>query len=547
MASLPQTHVGLPSADEALDLLPAAVLLLDAASTVTFANLEACKLLGCSAAPGVPWAELMALCGVSDAQVSPHRRSTVEGEDIRLSDGRILRTQVRTLTGGAAAVTLEDISLLMREAERARADLLTGLANRFAFHAELASLVDAAHPLCIFLLDLDRFKNINDTLGHGIGDALLRKVGERLTSVSKSGDIVARLGGDEFALLRPGAVSLQEAETLAGRIVDLIGRTYALEGHMLNVGASVGVALSSDHRLSGDVLMKNADLALYASKAEGRGRFSFFKPEMDARMQARRDIELDLRRAFALKQFELVYQPQIDLDSRRIDGFEALLRWRNSKGETISPAAFIPIAEETGLIVAIGEWALRTACETVARWDTTASVAVNLSPIQFRSSRLVQTVVSALANSGLAPGRLELEITEGALIDDTEAVVRTLQSLRGLGVKVSMDDFGTGYSSLSYLQKFPFDKIKIDQSFVREMQHNEEAAAIVHAIAKLGASLGMKTTAEGVETEDQLAAIRAEGCNQVQGYLTGRPMSAEDACSLVKDQAIIMKEASDNG
>ncbi|WP_296311272.1 GGDEF domain-containing phosphodiesterase [Pseudomonas sp.] len=517
-----------------MNLLPAAVLLTDATERVTFVNREACALLGCSATPLMPWKQLMTLCGVSGGQARSGEQAITNIENLRLSDGRVLRSRARDLQNGGLVVTLEDISLLMRETERARADLVTGLANRFAFHAELSSLVEESRPLAIFMLDLDRFKNINDTLGHGMGDVLLRKVGERLGSVSQAGDIVARLGGDEFALLRPGIVPLEVAETLARRIVDLVGRTYALDGQMLNVGASVGVALSSDRRESADVLMKNADLALYSSKADGRGRYSFFQPEMDARMQARREIELELRRALALKQFELVYQPQIDLESQCVVGFEALLRWRNSKGETISPAAFIPIAEETGLIVPIGEWALRTACQTAAGWDTKASVAVNLSPVQFRSSQLVQTVVSALANSGLSPDRLELEITEGALIDDTEAVVKTLQSLRKLGVKVSMDDFGTGYSSLSYLQKFPFDKIKIDQSFVREMQHNEEAAAIVHAVAKLGASLGMKTTAEGVETEDQLAAIRAEGCDQVQGYLTGRPMSAEDACELTR-------------
>jgi diguanylate cyclase (GGDEF)-like protein len=382
-------------------------------------------------------------------------------------------------------------------------------------------------------VDLDRFKIVNDSLGHPIGDALLRKVSERLLGLAAEGDTVARLGGDEFVIIKPGLTDVADAEALAGRVVDLVGRAYALEGHMLNIGASVGIAMSPANGCGADALLKNADLALYSAKAEGRGRFRFFEPEMDARMQARRAIELDLRRALALKEFALEYQPQIDLQNQELVGFEALLRWRSAARGTVSPASFIPIAEEIGLIVPIGEWVLRTACMEAARWSRPLAVAVNLSPLQFRSANLVATVVSALANSGLDPSRLELEITEGALMEDTDDVVTTLKRMRNLGVRVSMDDFGTGYSSLSYLQKFPFDKIKIDQSFVREMSHNEEAAAIVRAVARLGASLGMTTTAEGVETEEQLAAIRAEGCSQVQGYLTGRPMSGEGAAALV--------------
>jgi EAL domain-containing protein (putative c-di-GMP-specific phosphodiesterase class I) len=281
------------------------------------------------------------------------------------------------------------------------------------------------------------------------------------------------------------------------------------------------------------VLLRNADLALYRAKADGRGRFRFFEPSMDARMQARRALELDLRRALALKQFHLAYQPQICLSTGAVVGCEALLRWSSPTRGAVSPAEFIPIAEETGLIVAIGEWVLRTATHDAARWAQPVSVAVNLSPLQFRSQTLVDTVLSALANAGLPATRLEIEITEGALMEETQAVVTILRSLRDLGVRVSMDDFGTGYSSLAYLQKFPFDKIKIDQSFVRAMGDNAEAGAIVRAVAALGASLGMKTTAEGVETPEQLAAIRAEGCTEVQGYLTGRPMADADIAALL--------------
>ncbi len=409
---------------------------------------------------------------------------------------------------------------------------MTNLANRFAYQDALDAFLVTGTPVAVFLLDLDRFKNVNDTLGHAIGDLLLRKVADRLESLAGDGCVVARLGGDEFVLLVPSITQLAQTETLAARIVDLIGRAYAIEGHMINVGASVGVALGPIHGETAGVLMKNAELALYSSKADGRGRFSSFAPAMGARMQARRGIELNLRRALALRQFELFYQPQIDLETQAIVGFEALVRWHMNDGSSISPSTFIPIAEETGLIIPIGEWVMRTACAAAAGWRCDASVAVNISPVQFRSG-LVEMVVSALAHAGLAPSRLELEITEGALLDDTEAVLSILQHLRRLGVKVSMDDFGTGYSSLRYLQKFPFDKIKIDQSFVREMEHNEEAVAIVRAVATLGASLGIQTTAEGVETERQLAAIRAEGCSQVQGYLTGKPMPLSQVHALL--------------
>jgi predicted signal transduction protein with EAL and GGDEF domain len=334
-------------------------------------------------------------------------------------------------------------------------------------------------------------------------------------------------------MLRPGCASADEAEAIAARIVDLSGRTYVLEGHMLNIGASVGVALAPADGSDADTLLKHADLALYGAKSAGRGRFSFFEPSMDARMQERRALEIDLRRALALKEFELVYQPQIGLSSDTIVGFEALIRWNNPRRGVVSPADFIPIAEETGLIVQIGEWVLRTACREAAGWSRPVSIAVNLSPLQFRSAQLLETVTSAIAHAGLDPQRLELEITEGVLMDDTDRVVTMLHSLRSLGVRVSMDDFGTGYSSLSYLQKFPFDKIKIDQSFVRGMKDNPECGAIVRAVASIGASLGMKTTAEGVETQEQLDAIRAEGCCEVQGYWTGRPMPASDAGALL--------------
>ncbi|SFS11845.1 putative bifunctional diguanylate cyclase/phosphodiesterase [Sphingomonas jatrophae] len=528
----------------ALVELATPVLLVDRDGFVEFANRQVCAMLGCSAAPLLRLDDLLASCGVDGRPALPSAATPEKMAQLRLSDGRAVNAEARYLPNGGAALSLNDVSAFVREAERARVDPLTGLANRVGLHGALADMLAAGLPVAVFCIDLDRFKSVNDTLGHPIGDALLRRVAERLVTIAGPGDVVARVGGDEFTMLRPGDASPTAISETAERIVDLVGRTYVLEGHMLNVGASVGVTLAPTDGSDGDTLLKNGDLALYRAKAEGRGRFRFFEADMDAQMQARRAIELDLRRALALKEFELVYQPQVDLSTQAVVGFEALLRWRNARRGLISPAEFIPIAEDTGLIVSIGEWVLRTACREAASWSHPAEVAVNLSPIQFRDHKLVQTVISALAHSGLEPGRLELEITESALMDETDTVVATLKTLRGLGVRISMDDFGTGYSSLSYLQKFPFDKIKIDQSFVRGMGDNAEAGAIVRAVARLGTSLGMKTTAEGVETQEQLDAIRAEGCSHVQGYLTGRPMSGADAAALLASRgAKIGKEA----
>jgi diguanylate cyclase (GGDEF)-like protein len=516
---------------EAADQLACGMLVIDPGGRVDFVNREAQAILGCATSPEAQLDDLLAVCGIRGWSSLSGAVAEGQNAQVGLSDGRTIRLTMRGRPCGGAVLTLHDISSLVDEAELARLDPLTGLANRAKLNAALSSWLAAGESLAVFSLDLDRFKFVNDTLGHQVGDALLRKVARRLSSLGNGREVIARAGGDEFVILRRDVTGGADAAAFAERVVDLIGRAYALEGHMVNVGASVGFALSADHGNEPSLLLKYADLALYSAKAEGRGRYRAFQPEMDARMQARRAIELELRRALALKEFELVYQPQIELGSNALVGFEALLRWNNAERGTVSPAAFIPIAEETGLIVPIGEWVLRTACHAAASWDQPVSVAVNLSPLQFRSANLAATVTSALASARLEPQRLELEITEGALLDDTDEVIATLKRLRALGVRVSMDDFGTGYSSLSYLQKFPFDKIKIDQSFVRDMSSNEEASAIVRAIARLGASLGITTTAEGVETQEQLDAILAEGCTHVQGYLTGRPMNAGEAAA----------------
>ena len=541
-----------PSFEAALAEMAVPLLLLDAAGTITFANACAAALLACPAPAGLPLSALLAACGGAEPEGGALPEALRAARPVRsrltLGGDRLVEAALAPLSSGGFALTFEDVTEQSRGAALARQEPLTGLCNRVGLHDRLdAALAEADRtgaPLAVLMLDLDRFKAVNDTLGHPVGDALLRKVAERLRKATRSGDVVARLGGDEFAIIQggpySGAEQPQAAEALARRLVDLVGRTYVVDGHMLNVGVSVGVALSPVDGRDADDLLKHADLALYRAKAEGRGTYRFFEPAMNAQMQARRSLEIDLRRALALKQFDLAFQPQIQLETGQVVGFEALLRWNHPERGPVSPALFIPLAEEIGLIVGIGEWALRTACREAASWTKPASIAVNLSPVQFRGGRLVETVMHVLAQTGLDPARLELEITEGALLENTDGVLDVLNGLRALGVKISMDDFGTGYSSLSYLQKFPFDKIKIDQSFVRGMEGNAECGAIVRAIARLGASLGMRTTAEGVETASQLDAIRAEGCTEVQGYLTGRPMPAAQAAALLTPSPVAL-------
>ncbi|HZF42696.1 MAG TPA: EAL domain-containing protein [Sphingomonadaceae bacterium] len=456
---------------------------------------------------------------------------------LRLADERLLDCTLRPLSSGGFVLGLDDVTALVRDAELARCDPLTGLPNRSSLRRQLAErLADARRTkqsVAVLYVDLDRFKAVNDSLGHPVGDALLRKVADRFRSALREGDLVARPGGDEFVVIQSGARQPEAAEGLAIRLVDLISRAYAVDGHILHVGASVGIALSPDDGHDPDVLFKNADLALYRAKAEGRSCYRFFEADMNERMQARRTMEIDLRRALAFKELRLEYQPQIDLGTGSIVGFEALIRWQHPVRGRVSPADFVLLAEEIGVIVPIGEWVLRTACKQAAAWETPAKISVNLSPVQFRSGKLVETVVSALAYSGLPACRLELELTEGALIEDGDLVLNALSQLRMLGVHIALDDFGTGYSSLSYLQKFPFDKVKIDQSFIRGLDGHPDMRAIVRAIISLASILGMKTTAEGVETQAELECVRAEGCSEVQGYLTGRPQSAEAAAALL--------------
>jgi len=453
---------------------------------------------------------------------------------------RTVQIEIHPVPDGSWAVVCEDVS--SRKASEARADQmarldpLTGLPNRLLLGERLgealARMQRSGEACAVLLIDLDRFKPVNDTLGHPIGDALLVKVADRLRSTVRSGDTVARIGGDEFVILQTGLHDPADTQALARRLVDLVGRTYMVEGHLLTIGASVGVAMAPADGDTAGALLKNVDLALYRAKLDGRGTYRFFEPEMDARMQARRRLELDMRQALARREFELHYQPQMQLDGDRLIGCEALIRWRHPERGMVLPLDFIPLAEEIGLIVPIGEWVIRQACRDAVAWPDGMSVAVNVSPAQFKSDRLVETIMSALANSGLSAKRLEIEITEGVLLEESEKTLRTLHRLRGLGVRVSMDDFGTGYSSLSYLRSFPFDKIKIDRSFVRDLSSKPDGDAIIRAIAGLGKSLGMITVAEGVETSEQLQRIRDEGCTDVQGYFISRPVPADDLPAL---------------
>jgi diguanylate cyclase (GGDEF)-like protein/PAS domain S-box-containing protein len=419
-------------------------------------------------------------------------------------------------------------------------DALTGLPNRVLFHQRLGEALSRIRrgggSLAVLCLDLDQFKSVNDTLGHPVGDALLKTVAQRLDHCVRDTDMVARLGGDEFAIILPTIDGPHDAEQTASKVIDVLGQPYEIQGHEVVVGASIGIAIAPGDGDAADALLRNADMALYRAKGDGRGRFNFFEPEMDRRIQLRRTLELDLRKAFQNGEFELYYQPLINLDSGEVSGFEALLRWRHPERGMVPPAEFIPLAEEIGLITPLGEWVLRTACAEAMTWPAHVKVAVNLSPVQFKSRNLVQAVLTALAYSRLPATRLELEITESVLLGETEANLAMLHQLRGLGVHISMDDFGTGYSSLSYLRSFPFDKIKIDQSFVRELAERPDCMAIIRAVVGLGTSLGIATTAEGVETPEQLERLRAEGCTEVQGFLFSPPRRASDVAKLLADQ-----------
>ena len=460
----------------------------------------------------------------------------------QMADGRwVLVNENRTGDGGTVILYTDITELKRREREiqyLAEHDGLTGLYNRVAFQRAAEAAIKSAKSrgslAAIFFLDLDYFKNINDTLGHMAGDEIIRVVSRRLLDCAQDIDTAARFGGDEFGLVVADAASPEVVAVLASRILDTIKMPVDYQGRQITPSCSIGIALSPADGECIDELMKNADLALYRSKAEGRGTFSFFEKHMDAAARARRAIEIDLRNAVDNKELELHYQPQIDAFTEEVVGFEALVRWRHAGRGLVSPVDFIPVAEETGLIAQIGEWVLRKACEDALSWPDSVNIAVNLSLVQFKNARIVDLVASILEETGLPASRLELEITKSVLLNDKDDHLIILRGLKDLGIKISMDDFGTGYSCLGTLRSFPFDKIKVDRSFVSDLETNPDAGAIVHAVLGLGHSLGMMTCAEGVETQEQLSFLRSEGCSEIQGYFYSKPKPLDQIAKMIQ-------------
>jgi diguanylate cyclase (GGDEF)-like protein len=465
------------------------------------------------------------------------------GKITNLPDGRVISIVNVPIADGGWVATHEDITERLRAEERikhlAHYDALTNLPNRVTFYEQVESALShlrRSESVAVLSLDLDHFKSVNDTLGHPVGDLLLQAAADRMRSCIRSEDIVARLGGDEFAIVQVSSGQAPDVTTLAARVIEAVGAPYDLNGHQVIVGVSVGIAMAPSDGDKPDQLMKNADLALYRAKADGGSVYRFFELEMDARMQARRALELDLHKAIVNGEFELYYQPVIDVKTGQITCCEALVRWHHPERGMILPLEFIPVAEATGVIVPLGEWVLRQACAEAAAWPKHVAVAVNVSPAQFKSRNLVPTVVNALATSGLPAERLELEITELVLMQETEGAIGILQQFHALGIRVAMDDFGTGYSSLGYLRSFPFDRIKIDQSFIHDLSTKEDSIAIIRAVVGLSSSLGIRTTAEGVETEEQLARLTSEGCSEAQGFLFSEPQPAAAVSRMLRER-----------
>ncbi len=481
--------------------------------------------------------------GARGVRLAPTPGASLRSERT-LENGRIVEVISTRIKDGGIVAVHEDITekraALAHIEHLARHDGLTGLPNRALFREMLEWRLAGQRDdgaFAVHYIDLDRFKTVNDTFGHLTGDELLRQVARRLRGAIRDNDMIARLGGDEFALIQTGARDPAAAELVAQRVIEAIGNAFDIEGHRFHVGVSIGIGFAPSDGRDVDRLLKAADLALYRAKSEGRNTFRFFEKDMDAKLQERRSLEFELRAAIERDEFELHYQPVFDLEERRISGFEALLRWNNPTRGRLSPAIFVPLAEETGLIAPLGEWVLRRACAEAATWPRDLRVAVNVSAAQFKGSALPLVVAGALATSGLDPARLELEVTESVLLHDTERTLSALAQLKALGLSIAMDDFGTGFSSLGYLRRFPFDKIKIDRSFVGDADKDQSALSIIQAVVGLGRSFGMAIIAEGVETEAQLRAVHLEGCREVQGYLIGRPVPASMIADLLTARA----------
>ena len=509
-----------------------------------YAGMPLGEILALSRAAGnLPDGDLATVERKARAQLAAKRQ--VVDQQV-MGSGRLLSVRRVPMEGGGWVCTYEDITeqnrSVARIAHMSRHDVLTDLPNRAALQDTLRAVCSEPNvSLAVHCVNLDRFKTVNDTNGYDIGDAVLCEGARRLRQSVRDFDLVARLGGDEFAIIQRNVDDLAAVTALASRLVEIMAQPFRVNDHDIVIGASIGIAVSAADQRDDARLLRNADLALDRAKQDGGGVWRVFVPEMDAAAQSRRTLEADLRLALDRDEFELFYQPLVSLAERRVKGFEALIRWRHPISGLVAPDRFIPLAEEVGLIVPIGEWVLRTACAEAMRWPINVGVAVNLSPIQFMQStatgNIAEQVEAALRDTGLSPARLELEITESLLLQESEPTVAALHRLRALGVRISLDDFGTGYSSLRYLNSFPFDKLKIDKSFVRGLPDGADSSAIVRAIAGLGLSLGIATTAEGVETFEQLQQLIADGCTEVQGYFFSPPRPASEVPRLLEDGA----------